>query len=141
MKKHLFNLDAYFFKAILAILVGLSFYNLYNLLFIPSLITIITFALMTFLAVLILICGIYPWYGLKYKGRGIETHFEILLFITLYTFLIPNILHVFSVYCFTLNIILAILYTGFLVTNVLLFQLHFQDKDKTPPSHYAHNES
>ncbi|MFH1357006.1 MAG: hypothetical protein ABII18_07735 [bacterium] len=141
MKKYLFNIDSPIFKAMLAIIVGLSFYNLYNLIYIPSLTTIITFALMTFLAVLILICGVYPWYGLKYKGRGIETHFEVLLFITLYTFLIPNVLHVFKIYWPVLNIVLIIFYFGFLITNVLLLQLHFQDKDKTPPSHYAHNES
>ncbi len=97
----------------------------------------ITFITVSIFAIFITLFAFIPWYGKKYKGRGIELHFEKVFTPTLYTFLVINILFTMNLVSLIMNIILIFLYGFLLTTNVLLLYLHFQDKDKTPPSHYA----
>ncbi|HLD45824.1 MAG TPA: hypothetical protein VJC18_10345 [bacterium] len=134
--KDFFYADKIPFRIILFVTLVLCFYNLYHMRHAAVLVRI-SFLLTTVCAIALSLCAAIPWYGLQHKGLGIELHFYRLWVPTIYSFLVLNILFAFGIASVTLNFCLLIVYAAFLATNIVLLKLHFKDKDKTPPCHWA----
>lgn len=127
-----------FFKIIFILSLCLWGFNLYRLDFQITLFTV-TFVFLSVLYGVILIFGLIPWYGLKYKGLGIEDHFEKIGVAVTYLMLLLNALLVFGIKISFLNILFSVLFSALIVLNGVLLSYHFKDKDKTSPGYFTTN--
>lgn len=90
-------------------------------------------------ALIFIIIGfaLFPWYSRKYKGLGIEDHFEKMLIPTTYLVLLDQILRLFFPAVLIWNIFLVSVFSFFITVNLILLFFHFRDHDKTPPAYFA----
>lgn len=100
----------------------------------------ITFLISVLLYIILFLFAFIPWYGFKYKGRGIEEHYENILIPGSYTILMSEILYYLGIQLSLINIFLIALYTIFLFIHFTLLIYHFSDLDQTPPAYFASEE-
>lgn len=89
------------------------------------------------LYVTLLAFAIIPWYGWRYKGLGIEEHFEKIFLIVTYFFLPHEALLFFGFGFWGFDLFLSLIFLPLVLINGTLLFYHFTDKDKTPPAYYA----
>lgn len=99
-----------------------------------------TYVLLSILYGILVFFAFIPWYGLKYKGLGIEDHFEKILVATTYLMLLVNALLFFGLSISFLNILFSILFFALIILNGVLLSYHFKDKDPTPPGFFTTNK-
>lgn len=123
-----------FFKIIFVLSLFLWILNLYKL------DLHITFILLSILYGILVIFALIPWYGWKYKGLGIEDHFEKILVATTYLMFLINVLLFFGVEISFLNILFSVLFFALIILNGVLLSYHFRDNDPTPPGYFMTNK-
>ena len=97
----------------------------------------VIFLVLGALAFLVIGFALYPWYGFKYKGLGIDEHFENVAVPVVYLFLLVNILTGLDMMVLWLQVILIILFLLIIGTNLVLLYHHVRDHDSSAPACYS----
>lgn len=137
--KFLFYRKSIFFRIIFVCTLGLWAWNFLQIKDMGAPITFLSHIILSVLAALIIIFAFVPWYGFKYKGLGIDDHFEKILIPTTYILLIYNGLLYLGFSSLIFNVILSFILIVFLYVNITLLNYHLQDRDQSPPSYFAAN--
>lgn len=103
----------------------------------PSSFVIRPSSLVYVLALTLILFAAIPWYGLKYKGYGIEEHYENMLLPTVYLLLLHETLFALDLGSVVFSVLVCVVFLVLLAINIFLLTLHFRDHDKTPPAYFA----
>lgn len=92
-----------------------------------------------FLAVILEMMALIPWYRGGHRGSGIEEHFEHTAVPMIYLFLTGNVLRVIDLPVIGFEVTAAGFFLLFLAFNLVLLVYHFRDEDTTPPAWFSKN--
>ncbi|MBI2340045.1 MAG: hypothetical protein HYU99_06760 [Deltaproteobacteria bacterium] len=102
---------------------------------------LIPFTFLTFviLCLFITTTRFIPWYPGKFRGFGIEEHFEKTLVPASYIMVVTGIIYPLWRNCWPFLFFVDLLLIVIISVNFILLYFHFRDQDPLPPSYFAQN--